>query len=182
LQITAGALAGCTLQVITTICAIGLGRIGWTLPACARTGLLGIALPGTSTADGLGGGELTAATAIFVGIVADGPFGESASRGIAARVASATFHTATVAVFALLDDTITALLSSDEGHFAVVGQTLSVDRVPVQSAANVADRAWREVFDARRGGRIHDESATGIAGIGRIRATSLRIDKLGIAT
>jgi len=65
--------------------------------------------------------------AVIISVVADCAVDELARCGVTAGIVRAAGHTATVAVFAFLDDTVAALCAADGDDIFVGGKTLRVD-------------------------------------------------------
>lgn len=99
---------------------------------------------------------------------------------MAARVGTAACHTAAVAVFAWFDDAVAALLAGDGFDVLVVGQTIRVDRLTTNSAADIPDGAGAEVRDTLCRGRVHDVLLAGIARALAQGTALLRVDEVGI--
>ena len=102
---------------------------------------------GTGPADRSIGGKLAASATVFVGVIANSAGLELASRWVAAIVVATAFGTTAVAFFARLDNAIAALLAADGRDLPVVRETIGLDGVAADSAADVANRARTEVLN-----------------------------------
>lgn len=85
-------------------------------------------------------GELATLAAAVVGIIANGPAFELAGFGITAVIVPTGLFTTTVAVFALLDETIAALAARVGGDSVVVGKATGFDAVAAHGRADISNR------------------------------------------
>ena len=180
LQIAGSALAARATQAIGTALAIRGGDIRRAGGVGAGAGLLGIAGSRAGATDGAGGSEAAGAAAVLVGVVADGAGVELAGGGIAALVGAAAGGAAAVALLALLDDAVAALVARDGRHALVVGEAARLDAVAQQGRADVADGAGAEGGDAgpRRG--VHDVAGAGVAGGAAEGTALLRVEDVAV--
>lgn len=119
-------------------------------------------------------------TTILIRVIADGSRSEHACIRIAAGISRTTLRSTTIAVLARFDDSIAALLLGNDGDATVVDETLSIDGVAGETAADVADGARGEVIDAVGGGGVHDVLATGITAARAELAALLGLDEGGV--
>ena len=147
--------------------------ISWADGGVARAGFLWITIARALAADGARACILAVAAAIFVGVVTDRVVLVSASRGVTAWVVTTALLTTAVTLFVALHDAVTTLLASDGLHISVIAQTISPDIVVLDSTADVADRAGRELVNTSLTRRIHDVPLIGIASV-CIQWTALR--------
>lgn len=124
---------------------------------------------------------MAVATAVFVGIIADGVAFEGAGCCVAAVVVATAFFATTITFFLALDDAVAALLAGDGLDVSVVAQAISVDCVVANSAANVADGTLGEAFNAWSARRVHDESCIGITSLGGQWTALLSGPRVGLA-
>jgi hypothetical protein len=176
LLIPARTLSARALETIPAARAVWLCDIGWASSRATRADLLWIAVPGRSTADGIGRCKLTLVAAVLVGVVADCARLELARGRIAAGVATTAIRTATITLLAFFHDAIAALLSTDGSDTLIRAEALRVDTVAAHSCTDIADTAGREVGDALSGGGVHDVFLAGVAGGGTQRAALLSVD------
>lgn len=147
LLVAARTLPRRTLHVVAAAVAIRSRHVDRAGSSGTRADLLRIAESGRRAADGTIGGELTAAAAVLIAVIAHAAGAEFAGRRIAAIVVATPFCAATVALLARLHNTIAALLAADGGHLFIVGQAGAFDTVATQSTADVADATWAEARD-----------------------------------
>ncbi|KFY74700.1 hypothetical protein V499_05308 [Pseudogymnoascus sp. VKM F-103] len=157
--------------------------ICWTRGCGAGTGFLGITVPSRGATYRAVGGELAGGeTAVLVRGVADGVvLGlEFAGRGVAAGVIAAPCRAATIAVLAHLDDAVAALRTSNGRDIAVACQTVRLDGLSADGAADVSDAAGGEVGDAHASGGVHDVFPAGWAGVFGEGTALLRCDGFAV--
>lgn len=164
-------------SICTTVRAIFLGLIRWAERSVAGAFLLGITFARARPTHLRRGCELTVLAAVLVGVVADGVVPELACLRVAAAVVATVGFAAAIALFARLDDAVTALVPRNRRDTRVRQETVRVDAVASQGRAYVADRARAEVADASARGRVHKISLTGVALVPAERTTLLSRDR-----
>jgi hypothetical protein len=122
--------------------------ISWASGGSTRAGFLRVTIARALAADGACAGKLTAAAAVFVGIIANSIVFVFASRGVATRVVATAFCATTITFFVAFNDAVATLLASDCLHLPVVAQAVGLNIAVSNGAANVANSAGRELINA----------------------------------
>jgi len=139
LLISARALSRSTLHSVPTALTLWRRDIYRTCRRSTRAHFLRITRSSAGAADSSVSSELAVAAAVFVRIIADSVGGELAGGRLTAIVVAASFWTTAIAFLAGLDNAVTALLSTDGSDLLVIRETLCLDGVAADGAADVAN-------------------------------------------
>lgn len=98
-----------------------------------------IALACARSADRASRGKLAASTTILIRVVADSGTFEFTGRSVTASVVATGGGAAAVAVFTILDNAITALLTCDGRDALIVNEGGGVDAIAAESGTDVTN-------------------------------------------
>lgn len=118
-------LSACALEALRAVSAgLSIWRrdVGGAGSVGATTSLLRVALAGTGSTYCAGAGELAINAAVLVRGIADSTILEFTGRSVAAGIVIAVRGASAVAVFALFDNAIAALLAGYRCHTSIVGE------------------------------------------------------------
>lgn len=147
LLVPGSALAASTLQAGGAVPTAGTVRgcfVGWAGSISTGADLLRITLAGTRSTYAAGAGELAILAAFLIRVIANSAVLEFACGGVAAGVVTAIFCSPAIAFFAILDDTVPALVTGYGCDSGVVRQAGALDAITAESRADVSDSARTE--------------------------------------
>ena len=175
-------VAGCGVGGERAILSVRCSDVVGTCCIATSASFFGVAGAGRGSTYLRGGRELAFVAAVFVGVVADSVAAEFACCCITAGIVAAAAGTATVAVFAVFNDAVAALIPGNGNDAFVRGEAGCVNSVTADGGADVTDGACRKVGNAGCGEGVHDVLFACIAGAGAKRATLLGGDEVVVGT